>query len=101
MKNYTIEDLQLIAENLPREDLTKIKTRIKKLNSQFISLKHSTNIEDVQSKMDKVSAELKLLKDLYQRTHNEVILENKIISIVDIFNGYKTYNPKTEKVVKR
>jgi hypothetical protein len=51
--------------------------------------------------MDKVSAELELLKDLYQRTHNEVILENKIISIVDIFNGYKTYNPKTEKVVKR
>jgi hypothetical protein len=31
MKNYTIEDLQLIAENLPREDLTKIKTRIKKI----------------------------------------------------------------------
>jgi hypothetical protein len=28
-------------------------------------------------------------------------LENKIIYIVDIFNGYETYNPKTEKVVKR
>ena len=28
-------------------------------------------------------------------------LENKIIYIVDIFNAYETYNPKTEKVVKR
>ena len=28
-------------------------------------------------------------------------LENKIIYIVDVLNGYETYNPKTEKVVKR
>tara|TARA_R110000822_G_scaffold30321_1_gene88418 strand:- start:326 stop:520 length:195 start_codon:yes stop_codon:yes gene_type:complete len=55
------------------EDLTKMRTRMKELNSQFISLKYSTNIEDVQSKMDKVSAELELLEDLYERTSNEVI----------------------------
>lgn len=76
------------------ENLTEMKTRIKKLNSQFISLNKkyvkldnswescltedqefilSFKLEDVQSKMSKVSIELESLENLYERTHNEVI----------------------------
>ena len=80
------------------ENLTKMKTKIKKLNSQFISLNKkyvkldyrlnnswtlclteneefilSFKLEDVQSKMSKVSIELESLENLYELKHNEVI----------------------------
>jgi hypothetical protein len=76
------------------ENLTEMKTRIKKLNSQFISLNKkyvkldnswkscltedqefilSFKLEDVQSEMTKVSTELEPLENLYELKHNEVI----------------------------
>ena len=76
------------------ENLTEMKTRIKKLNSQFISLNKkyvkldnswescltedqefilSFKLEDVQSKKIKVCTELETLENLYELKHNEVI----------------------------